>query len=83
MQVKQISEQRGGDLKRKEPEAMPKPILGPAPTGPPAAAPAQAPPTLPPPPPRPAPTALPPPPQVGICDLLELHHLSVIHAQQV
>ncbi|CAL5220560.1 g2597 [Coccomyxa viridis] len=65
-QVKQIADQRAGDLKRKEPEAMPKPILGPAPTGAPtgpAAAPAQAPPTLPPPPPRPAPTPLPPPPQ--------------------
>ena len=68
VQVKQIADQRGADLKRKEPEAMPKPILGPAPTGAPSGptpSQAQAPPTLPPPPPRPAPTPLPPPPQVG------------------
>ena len=66
VQVKQIADQRAADLKRKEPEAMPKPILGPAPTGAPSGpTPSQAPPTLPPPPPRPVPTPLPPPPQVG------------------
>lgn len=87
-QVRAIAEQRAEELKRKEPDGvMPKPILGPMPTGA-SAAPVSLPPppVALPPPPRPAANPLPPPPAARpppqqvpfLCRLLVLASLSLL-----